>query len=35
VRSLDKAGVKILRLEMTKPSLEDVFFNLTGKSVGD
>ncbi|MGC1120460.1 MAG: ABC transporter ATP-binding protein [Candidatus Methanofastidiosia archaeon] len=35
VRSLDNAGVKILRLEMTKPSLEDVFFNLTGKSVGD
>ncbi len=34
VRSLDSAGVKITRLEMTKPSLEDVFFHLTGKPVG-
>jgi ABC-2 type transport system ATP-binding protein len=34
VRSLDSAGVKVTRLEMTNPSLEDVFFNLTGKPVG-
>jgi ABC-2 type transport system ATP-binding protein len=34
VRSLDSANVKVTRLEMTKPSLEDVFFNLTGKPVG-
>lgn len=33
VRSLDAAGVKVTRLEMTKPTLEDVFFHLTGKSV--
>ena len=34
VRSLDTAGIKVMRLEMTKPSLEDVFFRLTGKPVG-
>jgi ABC-2 type transport system ATP-binding protein len=34
VRSLDSAGVRVTRLEMTNPSLEDVFFNLTGKPVG-
>jgi ABC-2 type transport system ATP-binding protein len=34
VRSLDSVNVKVTRLEMTKPSLEDVFFNLTGKPVG-
>lgn len=34
VRSLDNAGVKVTRLEMAKPTLEDVFFHLTGKPVG-
>jgi ABC-type multidrug transport system ATPase subunit len=34
VRKLDSAGVKVTRLEMTQPSLEDVFFSLTGKPVG-
>ena len=34
VRSLDSAGVKVIRLEMAKPTLEDVFFHLTGKQVG-
>ena len=34
VRSLDSANMKVTRLEMTKPSLEDVFFSLTGKPVG-
>ena len=34
VRSLDSAGVKVIRLEMAKPTLEDVFFHLTGKPVG-
>jgi len=32
-RSLDHAGYKVTRLEMTRPSLEDVFFKLTEKAV--
>lgn len=35
VRALDKTGNKVTRLEMTAPSLEDVFFNLTGKQVSE
>jgi len=31
VRSLDQAGHKVLRIEMARPSLEDVFFRLTEK----
>jgi len=33
VRSLDKIGCKTTRIETIKPSLEDVFFKLTGKTV--
>jgi ABC-2 type transport system ATP-binding protein len=29
VRSLDQAGQKVMRIEMARPSLEDVFFRLT------
>jgi hypothetical protein len=29
VRSLDQAGQKVMRIEMARPSLEDVFFALT------
>jgi len=32
-RRLDHAGHKVLRLEMTKPNLEDVFFELTEKTI--
>jgi ABC-2 type transport system ATP-binding protein len=33
VRSLDAIGCKAIRIEITKPSLEDVFFKLTEKAV--
>lgn len=33
VRSLDKIGCKTTRIETIKPSLEDVFFKLTGKAI--
>lgn len=33
VRSLDEIGCKVIRIETTKPSLEDVFFKLTEKRV--
>ncbi|MBN2187335.1 MAG: ABC transporter ATP-binding protein [Dehalococcoidia bacterium] len=33
VRSLDKAGHKVLRIEMARPTLEDVFFRLTERSI--
>ena len=33
VRSLDEIGCKAIRIEATKPSLEDVFFKLTEKKV--
>ena len=29
VRSLDQAGHKVMRIEMARPTLEDVFFRLT------
>jgi len=29
VRSLDQAGHKLMRIEMARPTLEDVFFRLT------
>ncbi len=32
-RHLDRAGFKVTRLEMTRPSLEDVFFKLTEKTM--
>jgi ABC-2 type transport system ATP-binding protein len=32
VRSLDRAGQKVERIEVAKPSLEDVFFRLTEKT---
>ena len=32
-RRLDHAGYKVMRLEMTRPSLEDVFFKLTQKTI--
>jgi ABC-2 type transport system ATP-binding protein len=31
VRSLDQAGHKVMRIEMARPTLEDVFFRLTEK----
>ena len=33
VRSLDQAGHKVLRIEMARPTLEDVFFRLTDRSL--
>jgi ABC-2 type transport system ATP-binding protein len=33
VRSLDQVGCKVIRIEIVKPSLEDVFFKLTETSV--
>lgn len=33
VRNLDQIGCKVTRIEVTKPSLEDVFFKLTEKTV--
>jgi ABC-2 type transport system ATP-binding protein len=33
VRSLDEVGCKVIRIETTKPSLEDVFFKLTEKKI--
>ncbi|MDI3548038.1 MAG: linearmycin/streptolysin transport system ATP-binding protein [Halanaerobiales bacterium] len=33
VRSLDEIGCKATRIETIKPSLEDVFFKLTGKTI--
>jgi ABC-2 type transport system ATP-binding protein len=32
-RKLDHAGYKVTRIEMTRPSLEDVFFKLTSKAI--
>jgi ABC-2 type transport system ATP-binding protein len=29
VRSLDQAGQEVMRIEMARPTLEDVFFRLT------
>jgi ABC-2 type transport system ATP-binding protein len=34
-RRLDHAGYKVMRLEMTRPSLEDVFFKLTQKTISE
>jgi ABC-2 type transport system ATP-binding protein len=33
VRNLDQAGHKVMRIEMTRPTLEDVFFRLTEKNL--
>jgi ABC-2 type transport system ATP-binding protein len=33
VRNLDQAGYRVLRIEMARPTLEDVFFKLTQKTV--
>jgi ABC-2 type transport system ATP-binding protein len=33
VRSLDQAGHKVMRIEMARPTLEDVFFRLTQRSI--
>ena len=33
VRSLDEIGCKATRIETIKPSLEDVFFKLTGRTI--
>jgi ABC-2 type transport system ATP-binding protein len=35
VRSLDEIGCKVIRVETTKPSLEDVFFKLTERKVSE
>ena len=34
-RRLDRAGYKVTRLEMTRPSLDDVFFKLTEKTLSE
>jgi ABC-2 type transport system ATP-binding protein len=34
-RNLERAGYKVTRLEMTRPSLEDVFFRLTEKTMSE
>jgi ABC-2 type transport system ATP-binding protein len=34
-RSLERAGYRVTRLEMTRPSLEDVFFRLTEKTMSE
>ena len=34
VRRLDAAGVPIVGLELRRPSLDDVFLNLTGRTAG-
>jgi len=33
VRSLDQAGHKVMRIEMARPTLEDVFFKLTERNI--
>ena len=33
VRSLDQAGYKVMRIEMARPTLEDVFFKLTQRNL--
>jgi len=33
VRSLDEAGHRVIRIEMARPSLEDVFFRLTERNI--
>jgi ABC-2 type transport system ATP-binding protein len=33
VRSLDKSGYRVMRIEMARPTLEDVFFKLTEKNL--
>jgi len=33
VRSLDQAGYKVIRIEMARPTLEDVFFRLTERNL--
>jgi len=35
VRSLDQAGQKVMRIEMARPTLEDVFFRLTERPLGE
>jgi len=35
VRALDKIGCKIMKVEIEKPTLEDVFFKMTKKENGD
>jgi ABC-2 type transport system ATP-binding protein len=35
VRALDQAGAKVLKVESTAPSLEDVFFKMTGRAVSE
>ncbi len=35
VRALDQAGAKVLKVESTTPSLEDVFFKMTGRAVSE
>jgi ABC-2 type transport system ATP-binding protein len=33
MRRLDEAGVSVSSLEVTRPTLDDVFLNLTGRSL--
>jgi daunorubicin resistance ABC transporter ATP-binding subunit len=35
VRALDAAGISVDEVEVRRPSLDDVFFSLTGRPVGD
>jgi hypothetical protein len=35
VRALDQAGLRIANLELHQPTLDDVFLEQTGRSLGD
>ena len=35
LRSLDEAGIAVAAIEVTRPTLDDVFLNLTGRSLRD
>jgi ABC-2 type transport system ATP-binding protein len=35
IRALDDAGVDVLDVEVTRPTLDDVFLTLTGRTASD